>query len=76
MTYSDFGAWSTFIKSLNGMANVFQFPSAVCAAFPNELTTDGTTPQTWRLKSNNSVKWTIKPGSVVFGLVIDVRQAF
>jgi hypothetical protein len=66
-------AWVTFLTSLEGMAGVFQFPSAICAQFPKELTSDGTTPRYWRLKSN-SAKWSIKRGSIYY-FVFEIREA-
>lgn len=66
-------AWVAFLKALSGIVNVFQFPSAVAAAFPETLTTDGTTQRVWRLKANQ-VKWTIKAGKI-YGLTFEVREA-
>lgn len=57
MTTATAGPWATFIESLNGVANVFQFGASICAAYPNELTSDGTTPRYWCLKGNR-VQWT------------------
>src|ERR1700733_15575593 len=44
MDFSDAQPWLEFFEALNGMQNVFTFPTAVCTAFPIEFTTDGTTP--------------------------------
>ena len=66
--------WITFLKSCAGIVNVFQFPSAIAAAFPESLTTDGTTQRYWRLKANE-IKWSIKPGQVYTGLTFEIREA-
>jgi hypothetical protein len=73
MDTSDGQNWTAFLESCNGMANVFTFPSGVCSAYPNELTTDGTTPRYFRLKSNSS-KWQIKQGGI-YSIVFEFREA-
>ncbi|MGA2270329.1 MAG: hypothetical protein ABSH44_17795 [Bryobacteraceae bacterium] len=73
MTAAQGALWAAFIESCDGVANVFQFLSGVCALFPNELTTDGTTPRYWRLKVNK-VQWTIKGGKI-YGLTFEIREA-
>jgi hypothetical protein len=73
MTQSQAANWVTFLESCNGIMNVFQFPSAVCAAFPESLTSDGTTPRYWRLKSNES-GWGIKVGSI-YSFTFECREA-
>lgn len=65
--------WLTFLEACEGPSCVFTFPSGVCSQFPNELTTDGTTPRYFRLKSNTS-KWSIKTGQL-YSIVFEVREA-
>jgi hypothetical protein len=73
MDFADAQPWLEFFNALNGMANVFTFPSAVCTAFPLEFTTDGTTARHFRLKSNSS-KWSVSRGKIyTFGM--DIREA-
>jgi hypothetical protein len=55
------------------MACVFQFPSPVCAAFPELYMADGTTPRYWRMKQNQ-VKWSIKVASI-YGISFECREA-
>ena len=66
-------AWASFFESCDGISNVFQFASGVCSLFPNELTTDGTTPRYWRLKKN-STQWMIKKGKI-YGVTFECREA-
>ena len=73
MAQSDAQAWIAFLKSCNGIANVFLFPSAFAAAFPESLTTDGTSQPYWRLKENQS-KWSVRRASI-YGLTFEVREA-
>jgi hypothetical protein len=73
MTAIQAQAWLTFLESLKGPTCVFTFPAGVCSQFPNELTTDGSAPRYWRLKSN-SVKWSVKPGSVYDGITFECRE--
>ena len=73
MTNSQAQNWVTFIESLNGPVCVFAFASGMLTQYPNELTTDGTTPRYWRLKTN-SVKWAVKPGSVYSGFTFECRE--
>ena len=72
MTGAQGQIWAAFIESCDGIANVFQFPSGMCVLFPNELTTDGTTPRYFRLKGK--VQWTIKRGQI-YGLTFEIREA-
>ena len=65
--------WIEFLENCKGSANVFTFPSGVCTTFPNELTTDGTSPRYYRLKSNTA-KWSIKTGDL-YSIVFEVREA-
>lgn len=54
MNDADAQAWLTFLAALKGQANVFQFGTAVCAAYPGTLM--GGSPAAalyWRLKSND-----------------------
>lgn len=62
-----------FLRSLNGMLKVFQFPAGFCAAFPSILTTDGSTPRYWRLKSN-ATKWSVGLGPV-YSITYELREA-
>lgn len=73
MTKAQAAAWVAFLKLAKGPLCVFQFPAAVCAAFPESLTTDGSTPRYWRLKSTQA-KWSIKLGPI-YGLTFEVREA-
>jgi hypothetical protein len=66
-------AWYWFLLSCKGPACVFTFPTAVCAQFPNELTTDGTTPRYWRLKGNQT-KWGVKVGGF-YSITFEIREA-
>jgi len=70
MSQSAVAAWTTFLLALNGIVNVFQFPSAVVTAFSDSLPSGGY----WRLKAN-SVSWAIKPGKVYTGLTFEARIA-
>ena len=73
LTFDDAQHWTAFITLLQGMTNVFHFGAEVCATFPTELTTDGSTPRYWRLKAN-STKWAIKPG-LIYTLTFEIREA-
>jgi hypothetical protein len=73
MTSTTAQAWLTFIESLRGPKCVFCFGSTVCAMYPNELTTDGTAPRYFRLKTN-SVKWAVAPGGVYTGFTFECRE--
>jgi len=73
MTVDQAQPWIVFLTALQGIANVFQFGAEVCASFPLELTTDGTTPRFWRLKTN-ATKWSIKPG-VLYTVTFEIREA-
>src|ERR1700733_9278292 len=74
LSQSAVAAWITFLKALSGSVNVFQFPSAVASAFPESLTSDGSTQYYWRLKGN-SISWNISPGKIYRGLVFEARVA-
>lgn len=63
-----------FLKSLNGIVNVFQFPGTLCSKYPESLTSDGTTPRYWRLKGNVT-KWSIKPGAAYPPITFEIREA-
>ena len=65
--------WVRFLKDLKGTAGVFQFGSAVCAAFPESLTTNGTTPRYWRLKTNQG-KWAIHLAQI-YSITFEIREA-
>lgn len=66
--------WITFLKSCQGVVNVFQFPSGVAAAFPESLTSDGSTQYYWRLKAN-TIQWMIMPGKIYRSLTFECRVA-
>lgn len=73
MKQSDAQVWIDFLKSCGGISNVFKFTSAFAAAFPESLTTDGTSQPYWRLKANQS-KWSVRRASI-YGLTFEVREA-
>ena len=52
--------WAAFILSAKGPVACFTFPSALCALFPEECTSDGTSPRYWELEGDP--KWTIEKG--------------
>ena len=64
--------WEQFIRALDGVTGVFQFGAAICAAYPDELTSDGTTPRYWCLKGNK-VQWTRKLGGFV-SCTFEIRE--
>lgn len=66
-------AWLTFLEALDGVANVFQFSTALCTAYPAELTSDGSTPRYWCLKSNRQ-QWAVKRGSI-YSITFEIREA-
>jgi len=65
--------WAAFFAACNGTDSVFKLPAGWCANYPVELTTDGTTPRYWRLRSNQ-VHWTIKIGKI-YGITFELREA-
>ena len=65
--------WIAFLVALHGMANVFTFPTALVASYPESLTTNGTTNRYWRLKSNQA-KWSLKRASM-YGITFEIREA-
>lgn len=62
--------WETFLLALNGIVNVFQFPSAIQAKFADSIPSSSY----WRLKQS-SVQWAIKPGAIYTGLTFECRIA-
>jgi hypothetical protein len=67
--------WLAFLAALKGTRNVFQFHTAVCAAYP--LTLQGGSPPTplyWRLKTNER-KYTIDPDRY-YRIQFEVIEAF
>jgi hypothetical protein len=70
LTQAQVAAWVTFLNALDGIVNVFQFPSAVVTAFSESLPSAGY----WRL-SKPDVSWQIAPGSVYRGLTFEARLA-
>ena len=76
MTAAEAAPWLVFLAALRGPANVFQFGSAFCAAYPG-LLTDGGSPPTalyWRLKSGQN-KVTVGEDRY-YRIPLDVIQAF
>lgn len=73
MTFANAQNWTNFITACNGPVNTFAFGTAACAAFPYELTTDGTTPRLFRL-SSNEVSWSIILGKF-YSLTFEIREA-
>lgn len=59
--------WTTFLTSLNGVANVFQFSSAFGSAYP-EIGT-----RYWRLKQGKR-KWGVTPQRV-YMITLDLIEA-
>jgi hypothetical protein len=71
MTATTAAPWKTFLNSLNGMACVFQFQSAVMTAYPELNGTQGN--GYWRLKTNYP-KWEVKEGSI-YSFTFEIREA-
>lgn len=69
MPFAVFQNWSTFLKALDGIANVFQFTSAFQAAYPGDIGSG----VFWRLKSN-TVSWAIGQNHI-YTLSFEIRQA-
>jgi hypothetical protein len=65
--------WHYFLDLLRGPVNVFQFPTAVTTAFPYTLTSNGTTPQYFRL-TNKPYDLEIKEGPIYY-INFEIRQA-
>lgn len=70
LTQAAVAAWVTFLLALDGIVNVFQFPSAVVSAFPESLASG----VYYRLKAN-SVSWIIVPGKIYKSLTFEARIA-
>lgn len=60
--------WVAFLRSLKGIASVFQFTAAFMAAYPNDVGT-----RYWRLKSNTA-KWSIDDNRH-YRIQFDIREA-
>jgi hypothetical protein len=73
MKFATAQPWVTFLNDLQGMTNVFQFPTSTTSLYPLELTSDGTTPQYFRLSTNDS-KWSIQEGSI-YSFTFEFRLA-
>jgi len=73
LTQAQATAIIAFLKSCNGIVNVFQFPSALAAKYPESLTSDGTAQRYWRLKSNTT-DWSVRIGSV-YTINYEIREA-
>lgn len=69
MNYTNFQAWITFIKSLDGQANIFLFGSALQAAYPNDFGSG----VYWCLKNNN-ITYSLGADHL-YRLSFEVRQA-
>jgi hypothetical protein len=66
-------AWVDFLISLRGKSNTFQFPDALVAAYPESLTTDGSSPRIWRLLKNDP-EWSIRNVGL-YGVTFEIREA-
>jgi hypothetical protein len=73
LTQAQATAFLTFLESLNGIINVFQFPAGLAAKYPESFTSDGTNQRYWRLAKNDT-SWVIKIGSV-YNLTFEMREA-
>lgn len=69
MNFATFQNWIAFLKDLDGQANVFEFSSALTAAYPNDFPSGAY----WRLISN-TVRYTINQNHL-YSLTFDIRQA-
>jgi hypothetical protein len=68
-------AWITFLESLRGITNTFQFPDELVAAYPESLMDNASSPpsaRTWRLLNNDS-HWTIKEARL-YGITFEIRE--
>jgi hypothetical protein len=74
MSSTSASSWVTFLRALKGPLCVFVFPTALCAAFPNELTTDGSTPRYFRLKPGSQPHWQIGIGPT-YSITFEIREA-
>lgn len=68
MSHTDATNWVTFVRNLQGAANVFQFPSSFMTAYSESIGT-----RYWRLKSNKC-GWSISKDRV-FSFTFEVREA-
>ncbi len=68
LTQTQSEAWITFLRALNGMANVFQFGSAFATQYASSIGS-----RYWRLKTNTR-KWSISEMRV-FGVQFEIREA-
>jgi hypothetical protein len=60
--------WITFLRALNGMANVFQFGASFAGVYASSVGT-----RYWRLKSNQR-KWSVG-NARLFGIQFELREA-
>lgn len=67
MTDANAQAWITFLTSLNGVSNCFQFSTAFAAAYPSSIGT-----RYWCLTSNER-KWSINTNRM-YGIQFEVRE--
>jgi len=68
LPYATAQTWVAFLRSLKGIACVFQFSAAFRAAYPNDVG-----DRYWRL-IDNAAKWSISPDRY-YRLQFDVREA-
>lgn len=61
-------AWITFLRALDGMANVFQFGAAFAGQYASSIGS-----RYWRLR-NNSPKWSVSDMRV-FGIQLELIEA-
>jgi len=75
MVDSDAQAWISFLKALEGQANVFQFSASFYAAYPASIGDGGSPPGGlyWRLKKN-SASWSVGEDRT-YRISFAVRQA-
>jgi len=67
MTAAQAVAWKTFLTSLKGMVNYFQFGSAFTTAYPEFA------GKNWRLKTNQP-KWDVQPDRM-YRITFECREA-
>lgn len=74
MSAAEAAPWLAFLAALNGVANVFQFGSAFCTAYPGLLTDGFGNALYWRLKAGQNK---VSVGEDRFYRIsLDVIQAF
>ena len=68
MPYAVAQSWVSFLRNLQGQANVFQFTAAFTAAYSGDLGS-----RYWRLKSNQR-KWSVNEARM-YGIHFEAREA-